>query len=134
MPFDPETKLTRESFSSLPPLCTDGAWGTELLKLGGEPDEVKDLWNLSAPDRVLQVARAYVEAGANIILTNTFSANRVILEPHGAADRAAEATRARSPERGGELLLEALAPLARRSLQVPRSPTPPNPDPRSPDS
>lgn len=104
MPFDPETKLTRESFSSLPPLCTDGAWGTELLKLGGDPDEVKDLWNLSAPDRVLQVARAYVEAGANIILTNTFSANRVILEPHGAADRAAEVTRA-----GAELSRRAAA-------------------------
>ncbi len=70
---------------------------------------------------------------------------RALLEPDRRA-LAAEAARSRSPERGGELLLEALAPLARRSPLVRRSPlahpsplagpspAPPNPEPRSPDS
>ena len=45
-------------------------------------DELPDLWNLSHPDRVEAVARAYVEAGSRVILTNTFRSNRVVLERH----------------------------------------------------
>jgi methionine synthase I (cobalamin-dependent) len=88
------TKLTRENFNQLPLLPIDGAWGTELMKLGAASSELKELWNVSAPDKVLQVARSYVEAGARIILTNTFSANRIMLERHGAAGRCAELSRA----------------------------------------
>ncbi len=88
------SKLTRENFAELPLSATDGAWGTELMKLGGPSTELKDLWNVSAADKVLSVARSYVEAGANIILTNTFSSNRVVLERHGAGGRSAELTRA----------------------------------------
>jgi 5-methyltetrahydrofolate--homocysteine methyltransferase len=91
---DSVAKLTRENFGRLPLMPTDGAWGTELMKLGGPPSELKELWNVSAPDKVLQVARSYVEAGARIILTNTFSANRIVLERHGAAGRSAELSRA----------------------------------------
>ena len=58
-------------------ILTDGAWGTELQALGLGPDELPDLWNLAHPERVEQVARAYVEAGSEIILTNTFRANRL---------------------------------------------------------
>jgi methionine synthase I (cobalamin-dependent) len=94
MAFDATRKLTRANFKDLPPLCTDGAWGTELMKLGGKPGEVKEFWNVSAPDKVLQVARAYVEAGSHVILTNTFSANRPVLEKHYAAGRVAELNRA----------------------------------------
>ena len=87
-------KLTRENFGQLPLTPTDGAWGTELMKLGGASAELKDLWNVSAPDKVLQVARSYVNAGARIILTNTFSSNRIVLERHGAGGRSAELSRA----------------------------------------
>jgi methionine synthase I (cobalamin-dependent) len=87
-------RLTRANFGDLPVSATDGAWGTELMKLGGASTELKDLWNISAPDKVLQVARSYVDAGANIILTNTFSANAVVIARHGAAGRSAEVTRA----------------------------------------
>ncbi|MBI4986853.1 MAG: homocysteine S-methyltransferase family protein [Rhodocyclales bacterium] len=87
-------KLTRENFSALPLSPTDGAWGTELMKQGGPSAELKDLWNVSAPDKVLAVARSYVDAGARIILTNTFSSNRIVLERHGAAGRSTELTRA----------------------------------------
>ncbi|MCX7176191.1 MAG: homocysteine S-methyltransferase family protein [Proteobacteria bacterium] len=87
-------KLTRENFRQLPLSATDGAWGTELMKLGGLSTELKDLWNISAPDKVLQVASSYVEAGSDIILTNTFSSNRIVLERHGASGRCAELSRA----------------------------------------
>jgi 5-methyltetrahydrofolate--homocysteine methyltransferase len=61
------------------PVITDGAWGTELQKLGLLPGEHPDLWNLSHPDRVGEVASRYVEAGSTVILTNTFRANRIAL-------------------------------------------------------
>lgn len=94
MAFDATRKLTRANFKELPPLCTDGAWGTELMKLGGKPGEVKDFWNVTAPDKVLQVAKSYVDAGAQIILTNTFNANRIALAQHNAAPRVAELNKA----------------------------------------
>ncbi|MCY3017666.1 MAG: homocysteine S-methyltransferase family protein [Planctomycetota bacterium] len=94
MAFDPTKKLTRANFSRLPVLCTDGAWGTELMKLGGKPGEVKDFWNVSAPEKVLQVAKSYVDAGSHIILTNTFNANRIVLAQHNAAERVAEINKA----------------------------------------
>ncbi len=71
-------------------VLTDGGWGTELQERGLAPGELPDFWNLSHPERVEQVARAYVEAGSQIILTNTFRANRlVIAERDPAADIAA---------------------------------------------
>ncbi len=67
-------------------LVSDGAWGTELQKLGLEPGSSPDSWNAAHPDRVLSVAQAYVDAGARIILTNTFGAGRFVLERHGLAE------------------------------------------------
>jgi methionine synthase I (cobalamin-dependent) len=75
------------------PIVTDGAWGTELQARGLASGEFPDLWNLSQPDRVEAVARAYVEAGSQVILTNTFGANRIRLADHGLADRVAEINR-----------------------------------------
>jgi len=76
------------------PVVTDGAWGTELQNLGLEPGACPDAWNLTQPHRVEQLARAYVEAGSRVVLTNTFGANRFILQRHGLADRVAEVNRA----------------------------------------
>jgi methionine synthase I (cobalamin-dependent) len=61
------------------PVLTDGAWGTELQSRGLGLGECPDTWNLLHPDRVEAVARAYVEAGSQVILTNTFRANRIAL-------------------------------------------------------
>jgi len=60
----------------------DGAWGTELQARGLVAGEVPDLWNLERADRVEEVARAYVDSGSDIILTNTFRANAVALADH----------------------------------------------------
>lgn len=75
-------------------ILTDGAWGTELQALGLGPDELPDLWNLSHPERVEQVARAYVEAGSEIILTNTFRANRLATGGRASTAELAEVNRA----------------------------------------
>ena len=76
------------------PVITDGAWGTQLQARGLAPGEVPDLWNLSHPKEVAAVARAYVEAGSEIILTNTFGANRFRLADSGAAARMVEINKA----------------------------------------
>ena len=68
-------------------ILTDGAWGTQLQERGLAPGELPDLWNLTHPDWVEEVPRAYVEAGSEIILTNTFRANRIVL---GVRDAAAD--------------------------------------------
>jgi methionine synthase I (cobalamin-dependent) len=61
------------------PVLTDGAWGTELQSLGLASRDCADGWNLLQPDLVREVARAYVDAGSRVILTNTFRANAISL-------------------------------------------------------
>jgi methionine synthase I (cobalamin-dependent) len=75
------------------PIITDGAWGTELQKRGLAPGEPADLWNLTRPDDVEAVARAYVEAGSRVILTNTFRANPMALAAYGLAEDAVQINR-----------------------------------------
>lgn len=60
-------------------VVTDGAWGTQLQARGLTTGESPDGWNLSYPERVEEVPRAYVEAGSQVILTNTFRANRIAM-------------------------------------------------------
>jgi 5-methyltetrahydrofolate--homocysteine methyltransferase len=76
------------------PLLSDGAWGTQMQALGLPVGACPDAWNLTQPDKVEAVARAYVAAGSKIILTNTFGASRVALARHGLADEAAAINRA----------------------------------------
>lgn len=75
------------------PVLTDGAWGTELQARGLASGEFPDTWNLLHPERVADVARAYVEAGSRVILTNTFGANRLRLAESSMADRLVEINR-----------------------------------------
>jgi methionine synthase I (cobalamin-dependent) len=83
-----------ESLLAEGPVVTDGAWGTQLqargLPQGGCPDQ----WNLTHPEAVAEVPRAYFEAGSQIVLTNTFRANRIALADYGLADRASAINRA----------------------------------------
>jgi methionine synthase I (cobalamin-dependent) len=72
----------------------DGAMGTQLFARGVQPGTCNDELNLSSPDVVLDVHRAYVEAGSDAVLTNTFGANRHALARHGFADKAFEINKA----------------------------------------
>ncbi|MGI5831526.1 MAG: homocysteine S-methyltransferase family protein [Thermoguttaceae bacterium] len=86
------------------PLVLDGGLGTQLQLLGLPVGEAPDLWNLTNPEKVGEVAAAYAAAGSDIILTNTFGANRFLLARHGAADKVAEVNR-----RGVEIAKKAAA-------------------------
>lgn len=58
-------------------LFFDGAMGTMLQAQGLQPGELPELWNFSHADIIQRVHEAYLDAGANIIKTNTFGANRL---------------------------------------------------------
>lgn len=58
-------------------LIFDGATGTVLQSKGLLPGELSDTWNLSRPDDVYALHRAYLDAGADIITTNTFVTSRI---------------------------------------------------------
>ena len=75
------------------PILADGAWGTELQARGLAVGDFPDAWNLSHPERVAEVAQAYVESGSEVILTNTFGANRLRLDDHERADHLVEINR-----------------------------------------
>lgn len=66
---------------------SDGAWGTEFLKKGFTIGDSADLLNETKPGLVEEVARAYADAGSDIILTNTFGANRIALDKFGLREK-----------------------------------------------
>ncbi len=63
-------------------LLMDGAMGTELLRAGAGGDPSLAAWNLLRPEKITAIHRSYVEAGAEILLTNTFQANGAALPRH----------------------------------------------------
>ncbi|MBI3998239.1 MAG: bifunctional homocysteine S-methyltransferase/methylenetetrahydrofolate reductase [Armatimonadetes bacterium] len=91
------------------PLLADGAMGTMLYARGVPFDQCFDAVNLTNPDLVRGIHRAYLEAGAELLETNTFGANRLKLAGHGLADRLAEINAA-----GAQLAHEVAASAGRR--------------------
>jgi 5-methyltetrahydrofolate--homocysteine methyltransferase len=88
-----ENKLPNQAVQNAAPsrvLLADGAWGTELMKLGLVQGSAPEEWNLSRPDFVRRIAANYLAAGSDIILTNTFGGNRFQLERHGLAGKLKE--------------------------------------------
>jgi 5-methyltetrahydrofolate--homocysteine methyltransferase len=73
-----------------PWLLADGAIGSNLFELGLTSGDAPELWNSEHPERVAQLQRAFVEAGADIILTNTFGGTRHRLKLHKAEARVVE--------------------------------------------
>ncbi len=75
------------------PLLADGATGTNLFAMGLASGETPELWNAAHPDRIRALHQAFVDAGADIILTNSFGGNRRRLALHGLEGRARELNR-----------------------------------------
>src|SRR5512135_2452282 len=74
-------------------LLADGAMGTMLHSHGTGFDKCFDELNLSNPAAVAEVHRSYIDAGAQLILTNTFGSNRYKLSKHGLAKQVVEINR-----------------------------------------
>ncbi|HTQ49316.1 MAG TPA: homocysteine S-methyltransferase family protein [Candidatus Acidoferrales bacterium] len=64
-------------------LVCDGAMGTQLMLAGLANGDCGEAWNLSHSERVLDIQRRYVAAGADCLITNTFGGSRLMLKRHG---------------------------------------------------
>jgi 5-methyltetrahydrofolate--homocysteine methyltransferase len=118
-----------------PWLLADGATGSNLFDRGLQSGDAPELWNTDHPDRIAQLQRAFVEAGADIILTNSFGGTRHRLKLHKAEGRVAELNEAAArisraeADRSGRVVLvggsigptgEILEPLGPLSLDAAR--------------
>ena len=74
-------------------LLADGATGTNLFAMGLEAGEAPELWNESDPDKITALHQGFVDAGADIILTNSFGGTRHRMKLHNAQDRVHELNR-----------------------------------------
>ncbi|MAU02057.1 MAG: methionine synthase I [Anaerolineaceae bacterium] len=75
-------------------LIADGGMGTMLMAAGLEQGDPPEMWNLLHPDRIRAVHRGYIEAGSQIILTNSFGGTCFRLKLHKLQDRAYELNKA----------------------------------------
>jgi 5-methyltetrahydrofolate--homocysteine methyltransferase len=75
-------------------LLGDGAMGTELQQAGLPPGGCGEAWNLDEPKKILAIQRAYVDAGSDCLITNSFGASRIMLERHDEEGRVREINRA----------------------------------------
>ncbi len=72
------------------PFFLDGAMGTQLFARGVEAGQCNDYLNIESPDVVFDIHAAYLLAGSDAVITNTFSANKYALARHSLADKVAE--------------------------------------------
>jgi 5-methyltetrahydrofolate--homocysteine methyltransferase len=75
-------------------LISDGAWGTFLHQKGLKADECPESWNIERPEDVLEIASSYVEAGADIVLTNSFGGSPAKLDGYSLRNQTYELNRA----------------------------------------
>jgi 5-methyltetrahydrofolate--homocysteine methyltransferase len=89
----PLTKF-QSMIDEYPYVIADGAMGTMLFASGLTQGQAPESWNLEQPEKVAAVHSAYLEAGAQILYTNTFGGNRLRMELHGLEARVRDVNRA----------------------------------------
>jgi len=80
--------LTRLALGDI--LISDGALGTMLQEQGLHPGECPEAWCLTHPDVIARIAKAYLDAGAEIVSTNSFGANAFKLGRYGLGNKVSE--------------------------------------------
>jgi len=75
-------------------LVSDGAWGTFLQQKGLLPGECPELWNIEKPNEVFEIAKSYIDAGSDMIETNSFGGNVFKLKQYGLGNRVFEINKA----------------------------------------
>ena len=83
-----------ELLESKPYLLADGATGTNLFAMGLQTGDAPELWNTAYPERIAKLHQAFLTAGSDIILTNSFGGTCYRLKLHQAQDRIVELNRA----------------------------------------
>jgi 5-methyltetrahydrofolate--homocysteine methyltransferase len=71
-------------------LCGDGGWGTQLMARGLKPGDSPEALNTTNPEALVEVAQLYVDAGAELITTNTFGGSSLKLKAYSLDDRTEE--------------------------------------------
>jgi 5-methyltetrahydrofolate--homocysteine methyltransferase len=86
--------MSKASFTELlaarPWLLADGATGTNYFQMGLVSGDAPEMWNFEHPERVRDLHKRFIAAGADIVLTNTFGGNRYRLKLHNAQDQVRE--------------------------------------------
>jgi 5-methyltetrahydrofolate--homocysteine methyltransferase len=75
-------------------LVSDGAWGTFLQQKGLKLGECPEEWNITHPDEVFDIAKSYIDSGADMIETNSFGGTIFKVEKYGLADKVFELNKA----------------------------------------
>ncbi len=84
------TDLLRTLLDQRPWLLADGATGTNLFSMGLQTGDAPELWNIDHAQRVARHYQSFIDAGSDIILTNTFGGNSYRLKLHNAQERVTE--------------------------------------------
>lgn len=80
----------QELLDTKPYLLADGAVGTNLFEVGLQSGDAPELWNIDAPEKIHALHRGFIEAGSDIVLTNSFGGTAQRLKLHNAQSRVQE--------------------------------------------
>jgi len=84
------TNILKELLDEKGVLLADGATGTNLFAVGLQTGDAPELWNIDHPDRISALHKSFVDAGSDIILTNSFGGTSYRLALHDAGHRVHE--------------------------------------------
>lgn len=82
--------LLNQLLEEKPVLLLDGATGTNLFGMGLQSGDSPEFWNVDHPDRIAKHYRSFIDAGSDIVLTNSFGGTQYRLKLHKAGDRVHE--------------------------------------------
>ncbi len=105
------TNIITEMLQEKPYLLADGATGTNLFSMGLQTGDSPEFWNADHPDRVTRHYDSFIEAGSDLVLTNTFGGNKYRLQLHNGEKRVTELN-----ERSAALLRDAVDKSGRKVI------------------